>query len=67
MRDIGNVRLAIEGAFDTAVTSDATPTTRGELSRRALAWTLVGLIVRMTGLSLWSVMRSPPSDATVSR
>jgi len=71
MRDIGDVRLALEGAFETA----AVRAGQGEavvalpLWRRALPMVVAIVTVSVvTGVGVWSVTRSGPSGAlAVSR
>jgi eukaryotic-like serine/threonine-protein kinase len=70
MRDIGDVRLALEGAFETA----AVHAGQGEavvarpLWRRAVP-TVVAIVTVsvVTGVGVWSVTRSGPSIPSVSR
>ena len=63
VRNIGDVRLAMEGAFETTVgtLSDGTVTPPLQLWQRPipLALTALGLVV-LTGLVVWTVMRPPP-------
>jgi eukaryotic-like serine/threonine-protein kinase len=70
MRDIGDVRLALEGAFETA----AVRAGQGEavvalpLWRRALPVVVAIVTVSvLTGVGVWSVTRSSPSSPAVSR
>ena len=60
VRDIGDVRLAMEGAFETTVTAPpeptATPTLRVWQRPIPLAIAALGLVV-LTGLGVWSVTR----------
>jgi eukaryotic-like serine/threonine-protein kinase len=70
MRDIGDVRLALEGAFETA----AVRAGQGEavvalpLWRRALPLVMAIVTVSVvTGVGVWSVTRSEPSSPAVSR
>ena len=62
VRDIGDVRLAMDGAFDTA--------SEGSYSRRALtpiAAVVAGLMI-VTALAVWSLTRSePPAPVTTKR
>ena len=63
VRDIGDVRLAMEGAFETTVSTafDLTTAPTLQLWQRPipLAVAVLGLVV-LTGLAVWSVMR--PTD-----
>jgi serine/threonine-protein kinase len=70
MRDIGDVRLALEGAFETA----AVRAGHGEavaalpLWRRALPVVMAIITVSVvTGVGVWSVTRSGPPSPAVSR
>ena len=68
VRDIGDVRLAMEGAFDTMVTtpseSMASPTLRLWQRPVPLAAAMVGLVV-LTGLGVWNAIgpASPPAGS----
>jgi Tol biopolymer transport system component len=64
IRDIGDVRLALDGAFDT---HDAVvPTTaRGSLPHRAARFSAVALAAAMAaGVGVWLFTRTKPSVAT---
>ena len=63
IRDIGDVRLAMDGAFETTARSSSGPDAVPQLQRwqRPLPATLVALgLVVMTGLAVWGGMR--PTD-----
>ena len=68
VRDIGDVRLAMEGAFETtaAVSSEPTASPTLQLWQRPLPATLtaMGLVV-VTGLAVWSATRpvDPPAES----
>ena len=68
VRDIGDVRLAMQGAFDTMVTtpseSMASPTLRFWQRPVPLAVAIVGLVV-LTGLGVWNAIgpASPPAGS----
>lgn len=64
VRDIGAVRLAMEGAFETEAARTAIDGTRPW--HRALPWLLVAALAVAAGLILWSTTRAPAS-AGVSR
>ena len=58
---IGDVRLAMEGAFETSATASATalPAAPLEVWRRPIPLALVGLALVLTGaLAAWTMMRS---------
>ena len=63
IRDIGDVRLALEGAFETAA-PQTTPAATTEAPRGRLAWmtAFAGVlgVALITALALWAPWRSPP-------
>ena len=64
VRDIGDMRLAIEGAFDVAPTSSGAPV--AEVAGSTLwRWSAVGTIVVLAALLLWQL--SGPNDGVVQR
>ena len=68
VRDIGDVRLALAGGFDTtATTSSATEKLPSTSRPRAVAWTLACVAVGgvLGGLAVWSAM--PERSVPVSR
>ncbi len=70
-RDIGDVRLALEGAFETGASTaaESVAVSQTVVWRRALPWvagaTLIGGLV--IGLTLSDVVRPAPSSALVER
>ena len=70
IRDIGDVSLAMEGAFETPVsapaeTAAAAPSQVWQRPVAAVAGAL--LLVAITGIVVWSLMRSTPSAPRVER
>jgi Tol biopolymer transport system component len=66
MRDIGDVRLALEGAFETAAVraGQGEAVVAASLWRRALPMVVAIVTVSVvTGVGVWSVTRSGPSGA----
>jgi serine/threonine-protein kinase len=62
IRDIGDVRLAMEGAFETPVTSSSAPVRPLQIRQRpVLAGILAVALVVITGLAVWAVTGSAPS------
>ncbi|HXV61398.1 MAG TPA: protein kinase [Vicinamibacteria bacterium] len=71
-RDIGDVRLALEGAFETVAqvgsTSDEATTTWAKRRRVVPLVVGVALVAAMiSGLAVWSAMRSPVVAVDVTR
>ena len=70
VRDIGDVRLAIDGAFETEASYSASGTADAKLAlwQRPLP-ALLGavLLVLVAGLVVWNVTRPPTSSLQVSR
>ena len=64
VRDIGDVSLALEGAFETAKPPLAAPTPRSVVAR-ALPWALAGTfgVALIAALVLWAPWRSAPVPA----
>ena len=71
VRDIGDVRLAMEGAFDTPVTSTPSEPNAPWLAwwQRALPLTLGMLVLGglVSGLTVWSVAHQPDTPLEVVR
>ena len=70
LRDIGDVRLAMEGAFETTLTVSAEPVTESSWWSWALPSVFVALIVGsiVGGFVVWSLTsREPPSVAPTMR
>ena len=70
MRDIGDVRLAISGAFETPVTTfPREPAPYSPWRRQALPLAFGTLVVGglVTGLSVWSLTRQSPTPSDVVR
>ena len=71
IRDVGDLQLAMEGAFETAVSATAEPTAapRLQLWQRPVPVALAVLLVAIiTGLAVWSLTRpAPPPPALVTR
>ena len=69
-RDIGDVRLALEGAFETTVAGTAAPTTRDQprpLWRRAVPFVATAVVAgAMIGAAAW-MLRPPAPPAPVMR
>ena len=68
VRDMGDVRLAMDGAFETTVTmpSEPTVTTTLQFWQRPLPATVAALgLVILTGLGVWSATRpvDPPAES----
>ena len=68
VRDIGDVRLAMEGAFETPVTppSEPTATPTLQLWQRPIPLAIAGLVlVVLPSLGVWSAMRptDPPAES----
>ena len=60
---IGDVRLAMEGAFETTVSTPSEPTVTPTLQiwqRPVPALAVALLLVAIAGIAVWSVMRPPP-------
>ena len=63
VRDIGDVRLAMEDGFETAVSAPSDPTVAPKLQvwqRPAAAIAVPLLLVAITGLAVWGLTRSAP-------
>ena len=71
VRDIGAVRLALEGAFETTVTAPSEPTAAPTLQvwQRPIPAVIVALVVAaIAGLAVWALTRPAPAPAaTVTR
>ena len=69
IRDIGDVSLAMEGAFETAVGTSSAPTTRPASWRQALPLALgvSAVAVVVTAIAVWSLMRTTGSALRVTR
>ncbi len=67
VRDMGDVRLAMEGAFETEAATEASVAAPAKLAlwQRPLPALILGLM--MAGLVVWSVTRPPTSALRVSR
>ena len=72
VRDVGDVRLAMKGAFESEVAAEVS--TSGVAAAELAFWqrplpALLGaaLLVVVAGLVVWSVARPPPSSLRVSR
>ena len=66
VRDIGDVRLAMEGAFETTVSTPSEPTVAPALQvwqRPVPALGVALLLVAIAGLAVWSVTRPGPLPA----
>jgi serine/threonine-protein kinase len=60
LRDIGDVRLAMEGAFETTVSASIPePTAAHPAAWRLLPWVAAVLLAVITGIAVWSLMRPP--------
>ena len=61
VRDIGDVRLAMEGAFETAVDTTVHPATSQKTGSR-FAWAMAGAVAAalLTGGVMWSQRPAPP-------
>ena len=66
VRDIGAIRLAIDGAFETEAASPTEAASSGKPGR-ALRVLLTAGLVAATALVTWSVTRNPPAAAKISR
>ena len=72
VRDIGDVRLAMEGAFESAVRSvsaSAADATASSSWRRALPWVVGAVLATMAGSGVWLSTRPPtplPTQFAVS-
>lgn len=68
MRDMGDVRLALDGAFETAVPPSATPASAGPARARVVAAVAVsgfaGALVAAAALWSWAAGRAPAAEAT---
>ena len=63
IRDIGDVSLAMEGAFETAVSTPSGPTVAPRLAgwQRPMPLVIAGLLVAVvSGLTVWSLTRPAP-------
>jgi serine/threonine-protein kinase len=70
MRDIGDVRLALEGAFETAAVRADIGEAVGAMPlwRRALLLVMaIATVSVVTGVGVWSVTRSSSSSPVISR
>ena len=69
IRDIGDVRLAMEGAFETPVSAPTTVPSQPAGWRQAAPWALGTLVVGsvVTGLTVWSLTGPTPSASRVER
>ena len=71
VRDIGDVRLAMEGAFDTPVIlAPSEPSARGSAGWRQALPLALGMLVLgglVSGLTVWSVARRPDTPSEVVR
>ena len=70
LRDIGDVRLAMKGTFETTVSAPADPTTAPQLQvwQRPLPAVLLGLVVAaIAGLAVWMILGLLPQAADVTR
>ena len=68
VRDVGDVRLAIEGEFETAVAaSSAGSSSRGSRWRTGRWIGALIVVALVTGVAVWSAMRGGASGAPVSR
>jgi serine/threonine-protein kinase len=61
LRDIGDMRLAMEGAFETMVSAPPAESTAPHPSawRLTLPWVAAVLLAVITGIAVWSLMRAP--------
>ena len=70
IRDIGDVRLAMEGAFETTVSAPSEPVVRPQLQvwqrPAVIAAALVATLVT-GGVVVWSLMRPAPAPRPVTR
>ena len=65
--DIHDMRLALDGAFDTAA-PETTATAPASATRVWLPWTLAAASAIVAALITWMVMRPPPTaDLGVAR
>ena len=62
VRDIGTVRLAMEGAFETTVSASHSGAPRPLVRERAPLWVTGGIVLGalLTGMVAWSFWPSPP-------
>ena len=70
MRDIGDVSLALEGAFDTAAPHSVESRTAPALQpwqRPVPASVIVGAVALVSGLVVWGAIRTDPPPARLSR
>ena len=68
VRDVGDMRLAMDGAFETTVSAPTEPAAHHGLQiwqRPVAAIVTALLLVAVTGLAVWSLLR--PSQPTVAR
>ena len=68
VRDMGDVRLALDGAFETAVPQSATPAPAARSRARVVAAVavsgLLGALVAAAALWSWAASRTPAPEAT---
>ncbi len=68
VRDMGDVRLALDGAFETAVPQSATPAPAARSRARVVAAVavsgLAGALVAAAALWSWAAARTPAPEAT---
>jgi serine/threonine-protein kinase len=62
VRDIGDVRLALDGAFDVA--SASAPAAPAVTTRSKLPWVATVVASLATGLAVFGLMRSEPAEVT---
>ena len=62
MRDIGDVRLALDGAFETRIGAPEghAPVSKQSVSWRALPWVAGVVLTIITGLGVWAVTKPEP-------
>jgi len=67
VRDMGDVRLALDGAFETAVPQPTTPAPAARSRGRvvaAVAFSTLGALVASAALWSWAAARTPAPEAT---
>ena len=65
IHDVADVRLAMEGAFETPVLAPAEPTVATPLQswqRPVVAFGIVAIAILVIGFAIWSLIRPGPSD-----
>ena len=69
VRDIGDMRMAMEGAFETAGAIVETGPARTAVGSRTLSWLAAVVVTALvTGIAVWSVTRpAPPAPRSLVR